>query len=235
MNDQATNSSAVVVESLNLSPFKDASDSEIISKLRAGDTSGYAELVERYSDKVNNLALRITRNEEDAEEILQDVFITVYRKIDKFEGKSAFSSWLYRITVNTAFMKLRKRKKHASLSLEDSNAVAKNPWARSRSDVSDVSYMSSRHELRSMLECAISRLPEEYRVIFILRDVDGLSNQEVGELMDLSVPAVKSRLHRSRLMLRKRLQKFYDDYTNSERIFYGRSSSELVAPSPFAM
>lgn len=203
-----------------------ASDSSLVDALRKGDSSCFGELIERYGEKVHNLALRITRNQEDTEEILQDVFVTVFHKIDKFEGKSAFSSWLYRVTVNTAFMKLRKRKQNASVSLEEVSPGVRETWVGKSSDSSDMNYISSRHELREALERAISKLPEEYRVIFLLRDVDGLSNQEVGGILDLSVPAVKSRLHRSRLMLRKRLQKFYEDYVGGESISYGPRFSE---------
>jgi DNA-directed RNA polymerase specialized sigma24 family protein len=96
-----------------------------------------------------------------------------------------------------------------------------------RSDVSDMNYISSRHELRAELDRAIELLPGEYKAIFILRDVDGLSNQEVGEILNLSVPAVKSRLHRSRLMLRKKLQRFYDDYS-TEQIFYGKNKAAAI-------
>lgn len=201
-------------------------DSELVLEMRSGDAAAFNELLNRYAEKVNNLALRITRNQEDAEEVLQDVFVTVYNKIDRFEGKSAFSSWLYRITVNTSFMKLRKRKQHVAVSLEEVGQGVKESWTGNHSDSSDVNYISSRHELRAELEQAIARLPEEYRVIFILRDVDGLSNQEVGEILNLSVPAVKSRLHRSRLMLRKKLQRFYDDYSSEEQIFYAAQASK---------
>lgn len=196
-------------------------DGELVALFRSGDLSAFVELIGRYTQKAHNLAMRITRNEEDAEEVLQDVFVTVYKKIDNFEGKSAFSSWLYRITVNTSFMKLRKRKQSAAVSLEEISPSVRNSWVGRRSDSCDVNFITARHELRSALEGAISRLPEDYRLIFILRDVDGLSNQEVGEVLQLSVPAVKSRLHRSRLMLRKRLQRFYDDYASSDEISYG--------------
>jgi RNA polymerase sigma-70 factor (ECF subfamily) len=199
-------------------------DTELVAALRNKNEASFVELVERYSQKVHNLAMRITRNEEDTEEVLQDVFITVYNKIDKFEGKSAFSSWLYRITVNTSFMKLRKRRQNQSVSLEDVSPAVKENWVGNSSENTDMTYVSARHELRGELDSAIGRLPEEYRTIFILRDVDGLSNQEVGEILELSVPAVKSRLHRSRLMLRKRLQKFYDDYRAPDRISYGRQA-----------
>ena len=202
------------------------SDSELVEAFRAKDQGAYIELVERYTEKAHNLAVRITRSREDAEEILQDVFITVFNKIDSFKGESAFSSWLYRVTVNTAFMKLRKRKKHASVELDES-IPSTNGWTMDRSDSCDINYMTSRHQLRHELEEAISKLPDEYKLIFVLRDVDGLSNQEVGEVLSLSVPAVKSRLHRSRSMLRKRLMSFYRDYRSLEEISYGPKGERL--------
>lgn len=198
-----------------------AHDARLVEALQAGDEASFLELLNRYSQKVHNLALRITRSAEDAEEVLQDVFVTVHQKIARFEGKSAFSSWLYRITVNTAFMKLRKRKQSAACSIEDVSANVRENWVGNRTDQSDVNFISSKHQLREQLEEAIGKLPDEYRLIFVLRDIDGLSNQEVGEVLRLSVPAVKSRLHRSRLMLRKYLQRYYDDYVSDDKIFFG--------------
>lgn len=188
-------------------------DSDLVELFRGGDHAAFSELISRYSEKAHNLAMRITRNQEDTEEVLQDVFVTVFKKIDSFKGESAFSSWLYRITVNTAFMKLRKRKQSATISLEEVTPSVKESWVANRSDSADINYLCSQHQLRAELDDAVQKLPEEYRIIFILRDVDGLSNQEVSEVLEISVPAVKSRLHRSRLMLRKRLARFYEDYT----------------------
>jgi RNA polymerase sigma-70 factor, ECF subfamily len=209
------------------------SDAILVESFRGGDKASFLELLNRYSQKVHNLAMRITRNPEDSEEVLQDVFVTIYQKIDHFEGKSAFSSWLYRITVNTAFMKLRKRRQTQATSLEEVAPNVKENWSGDRSDYSDVNFICSRHELREELETAIARLPEEYRVIFVLRDIDGLSNQEVGEILNLSVPAVKSRLHRSRLMLRKRLHKYHEDFQSSEKIFYGPNVKYLENPAEY--
>lgn len=201
-------------------------DGELVEAFKGGDKSAFCTLLTRYTEKVHNLAMRITRSPEDAEEIMQDVFLTVYNKISYFEGKSAFSSWLYRITVNTSFMKLRKRKQQAAISFDEVSSAGEESWSMARSDSGDVNYLCSRHELRDCLETAINKLPEEYRVIFVLRDVDGLSNQEVGEILKISVPAVKSRLHRSRLMLRRKLQKYYEDYTNSDHISWGKHAPE---------
>lgn len=193
---------------------KKVADTVLVEQFKAGSLEAFEEIVARYESKVFNLAMRFTRNEEDAEEVLQDVFSTVYRKIESFQGKSAFSSWLYRVIVNAAFMKLRKRKQHQTVSIEDLTPAVKQLCVEeeqpgcARSD----SFTLNR-ELRDTLEAAINKLPDQYRKVFVLRDVDGLSNQEVGEILQLSIPAVKSRLHRSRLMLRKRLQRYYDDYT----------------------
>lgn len=196
------------------------SDLDLIKHFTAGCEKSFEELVSRYETKVFNLALRLTRNQEDAEEVIQDVFVTVHRKVSGFEGKSKFSSWLYRITVNASFMKLRKRKQNKATvsindmlpTLENQANVQKNAFGAS----SDSRALNN--EIRIVLESAIKKLPEEYRAVFVLRDIDGLSNKEVGELLKLSIPAVKSRLHRSRLMLRKKLSRFYEDYMSDTKI-----------------
>ncbi len=192
------------------------SDAELIEAFKSKDKEAFCVILERYTEKVHNLCMRITRNQDDAEEVMQDVFLTIFHKIHLFQGKSAFSSWLYRITVNTAFMKLRKRRQHVTSSLDEISASGDENWSKLRSDTSDMNYLCTRHELREALESAVTGLPNEYKTIFVLRDVDGLSNQEVGEMLSISIPAVKSRLHRSRLMLRRKLQHFYDDYRSEE-------------------
>jgi RNA polymerase sigma-70 factor (ECF subfamily) len=194
------------------------SDAVLIAQFRQGSIAAFEEIVARYESKVFNLAMRFTRNQEDAEEVLQDVFTTIYKKLGGFEGKSAFSSWLYRIIVNAAFMKLRKRKQHTTVSIEDlapavkQYCIEREPLLDGRSDT-----LTINRELRDRVQGAIDRLPEQYRAVFVLRDVDGLTNQEVGEILDISIPAVKSRLHRSRLMLRRKLQRYYDDFTGQIR------------------
>lgn len=200
------------------------SDLQLIERFGQGCQASFEELVGRYETKAYNLALRLTRNPEDAEEVLQDVFVTVYRKVSGFEGKAKFSSWLYRITVNAAFMKLRKRKQNKSISLTEMLPQIQNKAIEQ--DIAFGARADSRAvhgEIRDALRAAIDRLPEEYRAVFMLRDVDGLSNQEVGKLLKLTTPAVKSRLHRARMMLRKKLKRYYEDY---------RSDSKIVALGP---
>ncbi len=200
---------------------KKVSDSVLIERFRNGSIEAFEEIVSRYESKVFNLAMRFTRNQEDAEEVLQDVFTTIYKKLAGFEGKSAFSSWLYRIIVNAAFMKLRKRKQNTTVSIEDlapavkQYCIEREGVIESRSDT-----LTMNKELRDRVQGAIDRLPEQYRAVFVLRDVDGLTNQEVSEILDLSIPAVKSRLHRSRLMLRRKLRRYYEDFTGNSRVSY---------------
>lgn len=197
-------------------------DKELVTNFKAGDKAAFEELFHRYKEKAFHLAVRISRNTEDAEEIIQETFMNVYRKISSFEEKSAFSSWLYRITVNTAFMKLRTRKKHDAMPIEDSWLSNNEMSITVRSDLTDVDYLSVRHELKERLQNAIAALPADYREIFILRDVDGLSNEEVSEVVHATVAAVKSRLHRAREMLKKHLATYYADYLNKDLIFEGK-------------
>jgi RNA polymerase sigma-70 factor, ECF subfamily len=210
-------------------------DTELVRRFKRGSMEAFEQIVERHEAKVLNLAMRFTRNHEDAEEVLQDVFATVYRKIDGFEGKSAFSSWMYRITVNAAFMKLRKKKQRPTMSIEDlapnvRQVIVDQEALGSFGMRSDL--ISMNRELKTALEEAIQRLPEQYRAVFILRDVNGLSNQEVSEILDLSIPAVKSRLHRSRLMLRRKLQGYWNEFSadsvNKSMMFQDSGSADFA-------
>lgn len=184
-------------------------DLELIQAVLTGEEAAFEELLERYSSRVMNLAMRVTRNTEDAEEVLQDVFITMFKKLSSFESRSAFSSWVYRVTMNAAFMKIRARNRRRTVSIEEIDSELKNSWTSNRSDSADIEYISTRHEIRSILQAAIDRLPFEYRAIFILRDIDGLSNQSTSDVLGISVPAVKSRLHRARVILREELNEYW--------------------------
>lgn len=186
-------------------------DAELIVQFQNGEEGAFQTLVQRYTPKVFSLANRVTQNQEDSEEVLQDVFVTVYKKIRGFEGKASFSSWLYRVTVNAALMKLRKRRQDRSSFLEDIEPQARETLMIKELPNENLEEMTLRAELVSLLDRAISKLPDEFRPVFILRDVDGLSTKEVGELLDITVPTVKSRLHRSRMILRKKLQSVYKE------------------------
>ena len=172
-------------------------DLELAKGILNQDKEVFEEVISLYQDKAYNLCLRITRNEHDAEEAVQDLFSTVYRKINTFKGDSKFSSWIFRIATNCALMKLRTRKRQTNGNVEF--------------DILDIPTVdacsSERSELRANIEKAVNQLPEMYKQVFIAKDVDGLSSENACELLNLSMTAFKSRLHRARFMLRKKLVK----------------------------
>jgi len=200
-------------------------DRALVESFLAGDKTSFEELLNSYASKIYALALRLTKNPEDAEEVLQDVFVAVYRKIDRFEGKSSFSSWLYRVAVNASFMKLRKNRQDKSVKFDDISAAGQEALMPRTTSSEDVDSLTYRHEMRDRLEEAVNTLPDEYRPVFTLRDVDGLTTQEVANVLQLTVPAVKSRLHRSRLMLRRRLRSYYKEYTEGSFAGHERIAS----------
>lgn len=188
------------------------SDVRLISDWKAGNAEGFEELTRRYGAKIYSLALRLTRDSQDAEEVLQDVFLTIYRKIDSFEGKSSFSSWLYRVAFNAALMRMRRRRDQYNINLEEAMSQVHQNRSLLACGDGDTEKAAWRGQLVEALEAAVQTLPDEYRVVFILKDVDGLTSREVAEMLQITVPAVKSRLHRSRLMLRRRLKSLYQEH-----------------------
>jgi RNA polymerase sigma-70 factor (ECF subfamily) len=187
-------------------------DAALVEQLRRRDADAAEALVAAYGDKVYRLAIRITGDERDAEEVVQDALWTAARKIDTFKGESAFGSWLYRITANAAYQKLRGRRgKPHEVSWDDFA-----PWFDEQGHhVEPLGDWSARAEepavqteLRTVLTTAINDLPSDYRTAFVLHDVEGLSNPEIAETLNISLPAVKSRVHRSRLFLRHRLEDY---------------------------
>jgi RNA polymerase sigma-70 factor (ECF subfamily) len=187
-------------------------DAELVAALRRQDPTAPEALVTTFGDRVYRLAIRITGNEQDAEEVVQDALWTAARKIDTFKGESAFGSWLYRITANAAYQKLRSRQsKRQEISWEDLLPTFDEMGAHAE-PVRDWSARAEepalQTELRTVLTTAINDLPGDYRTAFLLHDVEGLSNPEIAETLHISLPAVKSRVHRSRLFLRNRLSDY---------------------------
>jgi RNA polymerase sigma-70 factor (ECF subfamily) len=193
------------------SPTRTTTDAEaaLVEALRREDPAAAATLVERFGDRVYRLARRITSSNEDAEEVTQDALWTAARKIHTFKGESAFGSWLYRITANAAYMKLRSRKSKANEIALDDVLPSLDEEGRHFEPMDDwsarVDAAALQGELRDHLEEAIAGLPAEYRTALILHDIEGLSNPDIAEALGISLPAVKSRVHRSRLFLRQRL------------------------------
>ncbi len=188
-----------------------SADAALLRDLRRNAPGATEELFERFHGKVYNLAMSILRNSSDAEEAAQDVFLTVVRKADTFQGNSALYSWIYRICVNACLMRLRRRKRDGTVSIDDFMPVFTEE-GRHASPVDDWSREVERRMLNKELGGVIRKytykLSEKYRIVFILSDVEGLSNEETAAVLGLSVPAVKSRLHRARLYLRERLTRY---------------------------
>jgi len=184
-------------------------DRDLMEGLRRHEATAAERLVTTYGDRAYRLARGITGNGEDAEEVVQDVFWTVVRKIDTFRGESAFGSWLYRIAANAAYQKVRgQQSRSAELSLDDVLPLF-DEHGRHVAPMADWSARVEDHavqtELRMALTSAIDKLPADYRTALLLRDVEGLSHVQIAEVLSLNVPTVKSRVHRARLSLRKQL------------------------------
>jgi len=193
-------------------------DEELVDALRLRAPTAAEQLIARYGDRAFRLAVRITGNSEDAEEVVQDAMLSVVRKIDSFRGDSAFGSWFYRIVSNAAYGRRRPRAaveipleevfpafdehgRHASLFLD---------WS------SRVDDPAIQKQLRAVLTAAIDELPAHYRAAIFLRDVEGLSTAEVADALGIPVPTAKTRAHRARLLLRKRLSTFMEIERPSE-------------------
>ena len=187
-------------------------DAELVEALRREEPDAPDRLVERYGDRVYRLAMRITGLKEDAEEAAQDALWTAARKVHMFKGESAFGSWIYRITANAAYQKLRTRRQKApEIALEDvlpsldgdgRHFEPMDDWSNR------VDEQALQGELRRVLQQAIDGLPADYRTALVLHDVEGLSNPDIAEALNISLPAVKSRVHRSRLFVRKQLAEY---------------------------
>ena len=189
-------------------------DAALVAGLRRGDEDATEHLLDTYGDRVYRLAIRITGNEQDAEEVVQDALWTAARKIDTFKGESAFGSWVYRITANAAYQKLRARKsrrQEVSWDALSPGVDEQRPYIEPVADWSGkVEEPALQTELRTVLTTAINDLPTDYRTAFLMHDVEGLSNPEIAETLHISLPAVKSRVHRSRLFLRERLARYLE-------------------------
>ena len=185
-------------------------EAPFVAQARKGDDRAFAELVKRYEAKIFRLAQHITQNREDAEDVLQETFLRAYEHLDQFQGNSKFYTWIVRIAVNQALMKLRRRRTDKSVSLDETIDTGEDTVTREIAAWDeDPEQRFSREELGEILDSAIQTLAPAYRSVFLLRDVDDLSTEDTAEALGLSVPAVKSRLLRARLQLREKLTRYF--------------------------
>jgi len=187
------------------------SDDELVKLSRNGDKNAFGELVKRHEGKVYTLGFRFMKNREDAADVMQDTFLQAYRKLGSFEGKSAFSTWLYRIAVNICLMRKRKKKlEYVSFDSAIESESGGDDIKREPVDWSDEPLeLADKKQVREKIEKALSKMPGEYREVVVLRDMDGFSNNAVADMLKISLPAVKSRLHRGRMYLRKELSDYF--------------------------
>ena len=189
----------------------------LVQAAKQGDVSAYEQLVKRYDRNIFRIAQHITQNREDAEDVVQDAFLKAYENLGQFQGNSKFYTWLVRIAVNESLMKLRRRKTSRTVSMDEDVETEEGSMPREFADWSpnpEQQYGTS--ELGDILRKTVQGLPSSFRTVFVLRDVEGLSTEETAEMLNLSIPAVKSRLLRARLQLRERLNRYFKKTKNGD-------------------
>ena len=184
-------------------------ESQLVAAAKSGDAAAFTELVNRYSSKIFRLTRNITQNREDAEDAMQEAFLKAYEHLQGFQGDSRFYTWLVRIAVNEGLMRLRKRRP-GQVSIDDPVETDEDLMPREIEDWGpSPEKQYAQTELAQILSEVIDKLDPEYRIVFVLRDIEELSTEDTAQLLRLSVPAVKSRLLRARLRLREKLNRHF--------------------------
>lgn len=185
-------------------------DLEIIEKAKLGDQKAIVELIKRYEKTIFNFAFKICRDKDKAENTMQETFINILKSLHQFDGNSKFSTWIYRIVLNNCLMESRENSKTKDqLSLEDEDITIEEPSNNRWYELPMENLLNN--ELKSLLDAAIKKLEPLYREVFILRDIEGLSIEETGQVLNLTVPTIKTRLHRARLFLRNELKHYFEN------------------------
>jgi RNA polymerase sigma-70 factor (ECF subfamily) len=182
----------------------------LIRRLKERDEAAFRELVETYRDRVFNMTFRMLGNREEAEDVSQEVFITVFKSIDSFRGDAKFSTWLYRVTANHCKNRIKYlSRRHDRSKAEFDESIERNPAAGSVAPASmgRPDHQVEGADLEQLIQRLIAELDEDHRILIVLRDVEELSYEEIGQITELPEGTVKSRLHRARLALRARLKK----------------------------
>jgi RNA polymerase sigma-70 factor (ECF subfamily) len=202
---------------------KAASDAQLIARAQRGDEDAFAALFEAHKRRVYSLCLRMTGNTAEAEDLTQEAFLQLYRKISTFRGESAFSTWLHRLAVNVVLMHLRK-KGLQQISLDEVDTSQDEPVKRDYG--SDDRRLTGSVD-RIGLQNAIADLPPGYRTVFVLHDVEGYEHNEIAEIMNCSVGNSKSQLHKARMKLRERLHQYRDAKPPEDSVPAGESAEEM--------
>src|SRR5579863_8548628 len=198
------------METIQKKAGEDISELPLVQAAKKGDLEAFSQLVKRYDRNIFRIAQHITHNEEDAQDVVQDAFLKAYQNLEQFQGNSKFYTWLVRIAVNEALMKLRRRRTDKTVSIDENVETEEGSMPRELADWGpNPEQLYRQSELSDILKKTIQGLPSGFRTVFVLRDVEGLSTEETAEMLGLGIPAVKSRLLRARLQLRERLAKYF--------------------------
>jgi RNA polymerase sigma-70 factor (ECF subfamily) len=184
---------------------------ELVNRAKSGDRKALAQLVKNHQQTIYNFSFKICRDREKAENIMQETFLSMIKHLNQFDGNSRLSTWLYRIVSNHCLMQARKQKDKHFISLndetDDDNEFYTDKYIADWSKIP--TNVVENEELRQIMDEAIKKLDPDYRIVFLLRDIEGLSTEETAQATDLSIPAVKSRLHRARAFLRREISKAF--------------------------
>jgi len=182
-------------------------EQKLIELAKSGDRKALAQLVKNNEQTVYNFSFKICRDKDKAEHIMQETFFSMIKSLHQFDGNSKLSTWLYRIVSNHCLMLARKDKTRTFISIDNDDDLYEDKYTADWSSIPNQNIEND--ELKRILDESINKLSPEYRIVFLLRDIEGLSTEETAEMTELSVPAVKSRLHRARAFLRKELNKAF--------------------------
>ena len=182
---------------------------ELITAAKGGDIDAFNKLIKNYTQTIYSFSFKVCRNEEKAKDTLQDTLINIYKSLKTFDGKSKLSTWIYKVVTNNCLMIKRGEKSNRTISVDDLQVDYDNDKMFESHDESP-SKKTLNSELKTRLDEAIKKLPIKYRMVFLLRDVEGLSIDETRQILNLTVPVIKSRLCRARNFLKKELQEYYE-------------------------
>jgi RNA polymerase sigma-70 factor (ECF subfamily) len=189
------------IETMERAGFEASSDEEIVERVKSGDTALYEIIMRRYNQRLYRVARAILHDDAEAEDVMQDAYVRAYQHLDQFAGRAAFSTWFTRIAVHESLSRLRSRQRNQQLQTEDSGQDGE-PYMNVVETSPDPEQSASRAELGQLLEETVLGLPEQYRTVIILRDIEGLSTAETAAALELTEDNVKVRLHRGRAMAR---------------------------------
>jgi RNA polymerase sigma-70 factor (ECF subfamily) len=193
--------------------LRKVSERELVERAKEGEEEAFDELVRRHEPQVRRLALKVTKDETLAQEVMQDVFLRMFTKLHSFEGRSTLSTWLYRVTLNSSFMLLRSQKRHIhdEWSAEECERMQEESlWNQTNLWDAPADSQFERKELRSVIQESLDELAPHHREVLILREWEGLPNKEIASLLGLSLSAAKSCLHRARNFFRDQFQERWE-------------------------